>query len=305
MFKQGTPAVGIAHSDSIDRVLAEHPGLIDYVEIPFEQLLHAPSAIAVKAQVPVILHCASLSIAGDVQPDPQLVEQLVDWIRVTETPWLGEHLAYVRADGHLREIAEHRAVAGPCLPGTNKLTDLDPSLFMLDGKPYNVGYTVSPQFSQPILNRVVSKSAAWEEKLGVPVLLENGPIYFTMPGSTLSQVEFINALCAAKSSAKLLLDLSHLAITCFNLDLDPIQTLNAIPLERVVEVHLSGMRVEGGVAWDDHVLPASKLIFDLLTRLMARAMPQAVTLEYNWDANFPIERLAADVSRVRTILMEA
>jgi len=292
-------AVGIAYSDYAQELLAVAPGFVDYVEIPFEQLVRVPSVIAVKEHVPIVLHCASLSLAGNVEPDPRLVQQLKHWIRESETPWLGEHIAYVRADGLLREIAEHEALVGV---ETGAPSNYDLGLPSTGGTEFNVGYTVSPQLSLPVLDRVVEASARWSATLGLPVLLENGPIYFGMPGSSMSQVQFIQALCGRLDTVKLLLDLSHLAITCNNLRLDPIETLEALPLDRVVEVHLSGARQEKGIVWDDHASSAPPLVFELLERLLEIAHPHAVTLEYNWDANFPRETLEQDVGRVRDIL---
>jgi hypothetical protein len=294
-------AVGISYSDYVVQLVADLPGLLDYVEIPFELLVHGPAAIEIRECIPIVLHCASLSLAGDVDPDAQLVKELKHWILESETPWLGEHIAYVRTDGVWREIAEHSALSGLRPPGSLKKVFSDgPDVKV----PFNVGYTVSPQLSVPILERVAKAAEKWSAELGLPILLENGPIYFKMPGSTLSQVEFIQALCSRATGAGLLLDLSHLAITCSNLKLDPIATLRMLPLQHVVEVHLSGAREEKGLTWDDHSAPAPAMVFQLLRCLLAISQPRAVTLEYNWDANFPREILCRDVARVRELLAE-
>ncbi len=294
VFPDGRTAVGLTYSEYVPGLLTAEPGLLDYVEIAFEQLLHTPDVGALRDEIPIVLHCASLSIAGNDPPAPVLAEKLAYWAAETRTPWLGEHLAYVRSDGRYREIAEHDAAA--------PADDAEGADILLDGTPFNVGYTVSPQLSTPILDRVLDTSAAWEERLGMPVLLENGPVYFSMPGSTMSQVEFINAICARRPEARLLLDLSHLAISCANLSLDPFKTLDALPLDRVVEVHLSGAREEDSMVWDDHTQPAPALVFDLFDQLMAKARPRAVTLEYNWDATFPVQTVIRDVGRARAII---
>ncbi len=281
-----TTAVGIAHADYAYGLVRANAGLVDFVEIPFEQLLRVPSAIEIRSLVPVVLHCASLSIAGNVPPDEALSSALERWVRETETPWLGEHLAYVRADGRYLDGAAHEAL-------------LDAST------PYNVGYTVNPQYSARILDRVIANSEAWSQRLGVPVLLENGPAYFTMPGSTMSQLEFIQALCARTQGLGLLLDLSHLTITCANLALDAMEILRLLPLERVVEVHVSGIQADSGMWWDNHAQRAPDRVFELLVGLRERVQPRAVTLEYNWDASFPLDAVVEDVGRVREIMSRA
>jgi uncharacterized protein (UPF0276 family) len=299
-FSGNETAVGIAYSEYAEELLRHSPGAVDYVEIPFEQLVHAPALLDLKERAPLVLHCASLSLAGNSDLDPELVRQLEHWIAATETPWLGEHIAYVRADGVLREIAEHPALVGAPLesaPGNGGKTSRERK-----GMAFNVGYTVSPQLSPPVLDRVVEATGRWSDALGLPLLLENGPIYFNMPGSVMSQVEFIRGLCERLDTGGLLLDLSHLAITCSNLGLDPTATLRVLPLDRVVEVHLSGAREDQGIVWDDHASAVPDMVFEMLTDLLAAARPRAVTLEYNWDANFPPARLEKDLERVRDIV---
>ncbi len=281
--------VGVAHSAYVTSLVREEPRLLDFVEIPFEQLVHAPDVIEVQQYVPVILHCASLSIAGNLPPDGELIERLRYWIEKTQTPWLGEHLAYVRTDGVWKEVAEHTALS----PRKNVHSQ---------EQAFNVGYTVSPQFSIPVLERVQSAAHNWSRELKLPILLENGPIYFAMPGSSISQFAFIDQLCARSPDVRLLLDLAHLAVTCENLNLNPFSSMEGLPLDRVVEVHISGFRKQSGMHWDDHTEPAPSIVFELLERLLCFSSPSAVTLEYNWDANFSRAALRRDVERVRGLL---
>ena len=57
--------------------------------------------------------------------------------------------------------------------------------------------------------------------------------------------------------------------------------------------------------WDDHARSASDLVFGLLEHLLTVARPRAVTLEYNWDANFPRVALLRDIERTRGVVREA
>ncbi len=287
-FGQAT-LVGVAYSALVDRLVAREKDVADFVEIPFEQLVHMPTAIEICARVPVVLHCASLSLAGNLPPDGAVVEQLAHWIEATKTPWLGEHLAYVRADGAWKQVAEHAAIASSSQAVQSK---------------FDVGYTVSPQFSDAILERVSVAAAHWGKQFGLPVLIENGPVYFEMPGSTMPQFAFLRRLCA-QTETDLLLDLTHFAITCGNFGLDPFSALNELPSERVVEVHLSGMTRQAGILWDDHSEAAPPLVFSLLELLLQRATPQAITIEYNWDSDFPAEILQRDIGRVRALVSAA
>jgi hypothetical protein len=114
----------------------------------------------------------------------------------------------------------------------------------------------------------------------------------------MDQMAFLAALCR-DSDVDLLLDISHLLITTHNTGADPLRSLQRLPLERVREVHLSGIAVERGVAWDDHGAPASTEAFELLAYVLERARPAAVTLEYNWAGCFGDDVVVRDIERVR------
>lgn len=63
-------AVGLSYSSFAERFVAQRPGCVDFVEIPFEQLVHTPLAVGLGGEVPLLLHCASLSLAGNSPPRP-------------------------------------------------------------------------------------------------------------------------------------------------------------------------------------------------------------------------------------------
>src|SRR5262245_27811569 len=124
--------VGIAHSDYVAELVRSERGLLDFVEVPVERLSHDPSTIAIRNDVPLILHCSSLSIAGTVWPSEATIVEVDKWAKETETPWIGEHLAFVTA-------------------GTNdSVTD--------------IGFTVSPVMNEETVDRVVSAVQHWHSR---------------------------------------------------------------------------------------------------------------------------------------------
>jgi uncharacterized protein (UPF0276 family) len=268
-----TTYLGLAYGPSALAFIDAHPGLIDYVELPFEQLRHAPEVAAMGECLPLVLHCASLSIAGFVPPSTDTIAAIRREVQATRTPWLGEHLAFMSADG-LNEDAE--AVAAPAA----------------------LSYTVCPQLSEETVERVLENLATLRPQLSVPLILENSPQYFAIPGSTLGMVDFIAAVCA-RADVGLLLDLSHFLITALNTNIDASTEIERLPLERVVEIHLSGLSRQSGIVWDDHAVPAPPALFALLEQVLRRVRPRALTLEYNWSPNFPQSLLRAQVARLR------
>jgi uncharacterized protein (UPF0276 family) len=257
----------MAHSEYAEDVIRHAPGLVDYVEVPVERLIHDPETIKLRSLVSLVLHCSSLSIAGTVPPTSNTVREIDRWARETATPWIGEHLAFVTARGK-REVTD-------------------------------VGFTVSPVMNDETAERVVTAVRKWRDIFGLPLLLENSPLYFDLPGGTMDQPTLFRQVCAA-SPAGVLLDITHLLVTARNLGLNATAFLESFPLDRVVEVHVSGLTCQSGVWWDDHAHPAPEEVFALLGHVVKSAPAlRAVTLEYNWDPMFPQPLLRSHVDRIR------
>lgn len=270
-FDHDAAAVGLAYGPTVPGFLESHPGVADYVEIPFELLRHAPQAASIQECLPVVLHCASMSLAGFVPAEAATLDAIGCEARRTRTPWIGEHLAFLSADA------------------------------LESGPPTELTYTVSPQLSEATVEQVAQNMARLAPHFDVPLIVENSPQYFAVPGSTMTMTEFVTAV-AERCGAGLLLDLSHFLITACNTGTDAMHDIERLPLERVVEIHLSGMSVQSGVAWDDHAAPASGAVFALLERVLRRARPRAVTLEYNWSPHFSHTVLEQHFGRVRALL---
>ena len=268
-------AVGLAHGPGIVEFLQSNPGLADYIEVPFEQLRHTPELGAIQEEFPVVLHCASLSVAGFIAPSETTIAAIQQESVRTKTPWIGEHLAFVSADG-IHEEGDR------------------------DTAPTNLTFTLCPQLSEETVRRVAENLDALRLCFPVPLILENSPQYYPIPGSTMSLVEFV-AKVAEHCDVGLLLDLSHLMITSLNTGSDPFLDLERLPLERVVEIHISGMSRQSGIVWDDHGTPAPDEMFQLLQCVLRRVRPRALTIEYNWTA-LPQPVLLSHVAKTRKIL---
>jgi hypothetical protein len=271
----GTTSIGLAFGPGTSEFIDRNPALVDYVEIPFEQLRHSPESASIQERIPVILHCASMSVAGSVAPTADTLEAIDREAERTRTPWIGEHLAFLLAES------------------LNAGSDTE--------RPTALTYTVCPQMSEETVERVARNLTSLQPRFGAPLILENSPQYFVVPGSTMPMVDFINAVLSG-CDAGLLLDLSHFFITMLNTAADAAKELARLPLERIVEIHMSGLNFQSGVAWDDHSTPAPAPVFELLARVLERVRPRALTLEYNWSPTFPQETLKSHVERVRQML---
>lgn len=273
--REGTTRLGLAYGPGVAELARSAPGLVDYVEVPFEQLRHTPALESLQDDIPLVLHCASMSIAGFVPPAATTLDAIAATAERTRTPWIGEHLAFISAESLHDETS-----------------------------PTTLTYTVCPQMSEETVTRVAQNLSALRRRFDVPLILENSPQYFDVPGSTMNMVDFIREV-AARADVDLLLDLSHFAITSINTGTDALQELERMPLERVVEMHISGFNLQAGVVWDDHATPAPALLFEMLERVLARVRPRAITLEYNWSAAFPRPVLLEHIDRTRRMVEAA
>jgi uncharacterized protein (UPF0276 family) len=273
-FSNNATSLGLAHGPGILDFVGRDPGYVDYIEMPFEQLRHDPSLGSVQEVAPIILHCASMSVAGFIPPSQQTIDEISLETARTQTPWIGEHLAFVSADG-VHEEADR------------------------DSAPTNLTYTICPQLSEEAVERVSINLSSLRPKFSAPIILENSPQYFAIPGSTMTMADFV-AMVAFRCDVDLLLDLSHFMITSKNTGVDASKEIEKLPLERVVEIHMSGMSQADGIVWDDHAVPACPEMFDLLEQVMKRARPRALTMEYNWEA-VPHNVILSHLERARNI----
>jgi uncharacterized protein len=283
-FEGPTPVIGIAYGGHTPSFLRRHPEAVDYVEVPFELLEHDPAVLEVRASKPIVLHCASMSIAGSVPPPAETVSAIRRWIGETGTPWLGEHLSFITAD---------RRIAGP---GADEYAP---------GEPFNIGYTVHPPMNDEAVETVLEAVERCRQSFDVPLLLENPPFYFPVPGSDMEQIEFVGRIAGRAPDLGLLLDLTHFLITSRNVGFDPVETICRYPLERVIEVHVSGVDEQEGIHWDNHATRAPDVVFEMLAKVLPRAPVRAITLEYNWSSRFPVETLLEEIARTRDVIARA
>lgn len=258
--------IGVAYSGYVPQLLTRHADLVDYVEFPYELLSADPSIRQTVGDYPAILHCASLSMAGFVSASDATWESVAKSAAALDSPWVGEHLAYILGEDNLSS-----------------------------------GYTIAPALNSATLKRVVANVRRAKDTLPAPLILENPPFYFTAKTTNMTVPEFFNEL-VEEHNVGLLLDLSHLEITCQNLRLDAQLTLQQFPLERVIELHLSGTTEQMDVTWDHHASRCPESVWRLLDQTLDRVQPKAITIEYNWSSNFPEADVVEDLMRLRRVL---
>lgn len=275
-ISSGRVAVGAAYSGPATALVRELVDLLDYVEYPYELLRANRTALDHARQHRAVLHSASLSLASGRPPDEDVLRSAADIAADIGTPWVGEHLAFISAsspDG-------------------------------IPGEQFDIGYAISPPMNAETVDNVSDALIAAASVLDRPLLLENSPIYVALPGSNMSQGEVVSEICR-RTGAYALIDLAHLRITSESHSLDPTEALLEFPIERVVEVHLSGVSSSSGRLWDDHSGTPDEVQYELLRWLLRTAPVAAVTHEYNWAPSYPPDSARREVLRTLDLITEA
>ncbi len=212
--------------------------------------------------VAVIPHGISLSLGGADPPDPRRVEHLARLAQELDSPFVSEHLAFVRAGdceaGHLMP-----------LPRTREQLDI-----------------------------LVENIIEAQRGLPVPLALENISALFAWPDAEMTDAEFVYE-ALERTGAHLLLDIANVHANAQNVGLPVCEFLDALPLDRLAYMHVGGGEEREGVYHDTHAHAVPDQVFDLLAEFARRAKIPAVMLErddaFPGDAeiNEELDRLAA------------
>lgn len=161
---------------------------------------------------------------------------------------------------------------------------------------------ISPALGQRWAVRSVRRlQAACEKAAGAPfpVLVENMPRWSVSPPAYVVDPAFITAVMD-ESGCGLLLDLAHARVAAHNRGEAARDYLARLPLDRVLEIHVSGPRPGShpdGRLVDAHQ-PLLEADYDLLAWVLERTRPRAVTLEYTKDR----AQIVAQLARLRAML---
>ncbi|WP_447968547.1 MNIO family bufferin maturase [Nitrospira sp. M1] len=202
----------------------------------------------IREDYPVALHGVSLSIASTEGLRPEYVKQLKR-LKDRIEPWI---------------VSDHLCWTG--LQASN-FHDLLPF-------PY----------TDEALTLLLKHVDQVQNALGCHMLLENVSTYLQPPGATYAEWEFLTTL-AKQSGCKLLLDVNNLYVNAINHRFDPEVFLQAIPTELIGQIHLAGYTDMGTYLFDTHSKPVYPEVWELFSKLIARAPDIPVLIE--WDDDIP------------------
>ncbi len=169
-------------------------------------------------------------------------------------------------------------------------------------------------FNEAAVRHVAGRLRELADALERPVAVENISYYATMPGTELDEGAFIRAV-VEEADAKLLLDVNNVYVNACNHRGEPdrpaqpspaalLAALEALPLDRVCQIHLAGHVVEGPRVIDNHGAPVCEPVWSLYRAAIERCGPIPTLIE--WDTHIPeLEVVLAQADLARADLAEA
>jgi uncharacterized protein (UPF0276 family) len=252
-------------AEHYEDVLGGRPN-VDWFEAISENYMDTggrPLAIveAVRRDYPLALHGVGLSI-GSVDPlSERYLERLSTLVSRIEPSLVTDHLCWTGVDGR--------------------------SLFDLLPLPY----------TEEALAHVVARVRRVQDFLGRRILLENPSTYIAYRASMMPEHEFLAAV-AEQADCGILLDVNNVYVSATNHGFDPRAYIDAIPVERVGQLHLAGYTDTGSYLFDTHSAPVSDAVWDLYAHTVRRFGSVSTLVE--WDAEIPpLTRLCEEVDRAR------
>jgi uncharacterized protein (UPF0276 family) len=158
-------------------------------------------------------------------------------------------------------------------------------------------------FNEEGVEHVVPRVREVMARVGRPFLLENPSYYARMPGGTLPEAAFLRHV-AEQADCGLLLDVNNVYVNAQNHGYDPRAFIDALPLERVVQIHLAGHDRYPDVIIDSHGAPVCDDVWSLYRYVLERTGPVSTLIE--WDQAIPsMEAVLDQADQARAVLKEA
>jgi uncharacterized protein len=257
--------------DHYEAILADNPP-VDWFEALTENYL-VPGGkpldylMRIRERYPMVLHGVSLSI-GSTQPlDRNYLRQLKALAARVEPKWISDHLCWT-------------GIAG------RNMHDLLPL----------------PYTEEAVAN-VVERVRTVQDILGRRILLENVSSYVTYRDSQTTEWEFLGEI-AQRADCLLLLDVNNIYVSSVNHEFEPLEYLNAIPVDRVQQIHLAGHENHGDYLIDTHDHPVPDPVWELYGAAVRRFGNVSTMIER--DANIPpLEELCCELDSARQLAERA
>jgi uncharacterized protein len=258
--------VGLGYRGPLHADILRHLPEVGFLEVISDNFFRNERALqALASLVPCIPHALNLSVGSTV--DEAYLAKVQRIVRMLDPPWHTDHLAFTRERG------------------------------------LAIGHLAPVPYTDESLALVVANVQRVQAALGGRFGIENITMPFYWPNDTMEEHDFLREV-VRRTGCWLLLDLENARCNAANHGGEARRFLDALPLERVVQVHIAGGVHDGPYEHDTHSAPVSEATWELLRYLCDVAPPPAVLLER--DGDFPaFGDIVAELRRARATLEKA
>jgi len=202
----------------------------------------------IRSDYPMVMHGVSLSIGSTDPLNMDYLKNLKQLTERVEPHWLSDHLCWTSVDH------------------TNS-HDLLPL-------PYN----------EETIEHIAQRIRQVQDILGRQILIENLSSYVTYKNSVMNEWEFLNEICR-RADCLILLDINNIFVSAHNHHFEPLEYINGIDSERVMQFHLAGHSYNGEMIIDTHDHEVCDPVWDLYAEALKRF--GAVSTMIERDDNIP------------------
>lgn len=218
--------------------LIEQSVAIDWLEITTENFL-IPGGKPLyyleqfKERYPIVMHGVSLSLGSSSPLDWSYLQEIKKLALYLQPPWISDHL---------------------CWTGVHHL---------------NMHDLLPLPYTEESIQHVVSRIIQVQDFFQTRIAIENVSSYLTYTESTLTEWDFI-AEILKRADCYLLLDVNNVYVSAINHCFNPLEYLNALPKDKIIQIHLAGHRNYGDYIIDTHDAPIIKPVWDLFAETIKR-----------------------------------
>ena len=233
-------------------ILSEHPP-VDWFEILSENFMDTGGRPAyvldhVAERYPVVMHGVSLSVGSTDPLNFAYLARLKRLARRVKARWISDHLCWTGVSG----LNTHDLLPMP--------------------------------YTDQSLRHVAERVRIVSDYLEQPLVLENPSSYLEFTDSNWNEWDFLAELTELSGCA-LLLDVNNVYVSAFNHGFDPVQYVDRIPADRVVQIHLAGHTHKGTHILDTHSDAVVEEVWRLYRHACRRMGTVSTLLE--WDEAIP------------------
>jgi uncharacterized protein (UPF0276 family) len=251
--------------DEIGKCLHE----FDALEVVIDQYLAASSVERSRLEglarhIPVIAHGLHMSLGSPQSPDRKYLDRVADALVRLRAVCFTEHVAFVQADG---------VYPGGLLP---------------------------LEFTEEGLEALIRNIGNLQQRISVPIMLENITKYVEPTKSTMKESVFIQRFFEA-TGARLLFDLENAFSNEMNFGYSMQSLISELKVGVVGALHLSGGFFKDGLYIDDHGHDIPDEVLSCLGGVVTHHKPEYVIIERDRNCD-RVEVLLDEVRRVRSAL---